>query len=383
MKTAEKTEAALTQYMFQKATKNRIPISGTFELTPMCNFKCKMCYVRKTSQEVAQAERSQMTVERWLELAKELREEGMLYLLLTGGEPFSWPGFWELYEQLSQMGFLISINSNGSMIDERVVERLRKNPPTRINITLYGASDETYRELCQVEGMYTKVCHNIKKIQEAGIPVKLNCSLTPCNVKDLDAIVDFAKERELLLEIATYMFPPVRRDKTMVGQNERLTPYEAAYYNLKRYYLQYGEEEYIRFLKRAVEGIIPPLGLEEGCVDSMNGKIRCRAAKSVFWITWDGWLTPCGMLNKPCVDIKNQKFKDSWKALIQKSEALKLSGVCTKCTNREICHSCGAIAMAETGKFDGIPKYLCETMTSLKKIAEDNLKAYQKKEEIG
>lgn len=377
-----KTEAALTQYMFLKATQKKIPLSGTFELTPMCNFTCKMCYVRKTAQEMAQAERSPMTCERWLELARELRSEGMLYLLLTGGEPFLWPDFWELYENLCEMGFLISINTNGSMISEKVIERLKKNPPTRINLTLYGASDETYQELCQVDGMFTKVSENIEKLQKAKIPLKLNCSLTPYNVKDLEAIVEYAKQRELLLEIATYMFPPVRRDMSMVGKNERFTPYEVAFYNLKRYYLQYGEKNYIQYLKKAVQGIALPPVLDEMCIDLVGGKVRCRAAKSVFWITWDGWLTPCGMLNEPCVDVKEQEFKAAWNELLEESEQLRLSGVCTSCANRPICRSCAAIAVAETGKFEGIPLYLCETMEAMEKIAREQLKIYQNKEEL-
>ena len=69
--------------------------------------------------------------------------EGMLYLLLTGGEPFLYPDFWNLYEALNRMGFVISINTNGSMIDEAVVERLRERPPMKINLTLYGAKDST------------------------------------------------------------------------------------------------------------------------------------------------------------------------------------------------------------------------------------------------
>lgn len=31
--------------VWKKAFEDGIPISGTFELTPRCNFDCKMCYV--------------------------------------------------------------------------------------------------------------------------------------------------------------------------------------------------------------------------------------------------------------------------------------------------------------------------------------------------
>ena len=43
----------LSEFLSMKASAGRIPISGTFELSPVCNFACKMCYVRKTEKEVA------------------------------------------------------------------------------------------------------------------------------------------------------------------------------------------------------------------------------------------------------------------------------------------------------------------------------------------
>ena len=368
-----KSEPIITKYMFAKANNAKLPLSGTFELSPVCNFACRMCYVRKTKKEVLQSPRPMMTCEQWLELAKQLKEEGMLYLLLTGGEPFLWPDFWKLYTELTKMGFLISINTNGSLIDKEVVERLKKMPPTRINITLYGASDETYEALCQTKGVFAKVDRAITELQNAGITVKLNCSLTPENVGDLEKIINYANEKKLIVEVATYMFPPLRRDTSMVGRNERFTPKEAAFYNLKRYRLQYGEEMYYRYLEKVVAGMALPPVMDESCIDPLDGKVRCRAAKSAFWITWDGWLTPCGMVDQPKIDVTLEPFKDSWKKLIDMGENIKLTGVCKSCDNFQVCHFCAAVALAETGSFSGIPKYLCEEITEAKKIAEKAL----------
>ena len=161
----------------------------------------------------------------------------MLYLLLTGGEPLLWPDFWSLYEELIRMGFLISINTNGSLIDGEAIERFRKMPPTRINITLYGAGDVAYERLCQVKGVFTKVEQAINGLQRAGIMVKLNGTLTPDNAGDMEACYEYAREHDLIYETNTYMFPPLRRDASMIGQNERFTPAEAAKYRARSYKL--------------------------------------------------------------------------------------------------------------------------------------------------
>lgn len=250
-------EPRLTQYLFDRASRTLTPLSGTFELSPVCNLACKMCYVRKTPAEVAASPRPPVGLIQWLSIAEQARDAGMLYLLLTGGEPFLWQDFWPLYERLSTMGFLISINSNGTLLDEARVARLAEHPPTRINITLYGAGNETYEALCGRSGMFDRVDRAITLLRQAGILVKLNCSLTPHNAGDLEGIVSYAAERDLILEVNTYMFPPLRRDPTMVGRNDRFTPAETAHYHMERYRLQRGEEDFTRFLQNILRGHRP------------------------------------------------------------------------------------------------------------------------------
>lgn len=272
-------EPRLTQYLFDRASRTLTPLSGTFELSPVCNLACKMCYVRKTPAEVAASPRPPVGLIQWLSIAEQARDAGMLYLLLTGGEPFLWQDFWPLYERLSTMGFLISINSNGTLLDEARVARLAEHPPTRINITLYGAGNETYEALCGRSGMFDRVDRAITLLRQAGILVKLNCSLTPHNAGDLERIVSYAAERDLILEVNTYMFPPLRRDPAMVGRNDRFTPAETAHYHMERYRLQRGEEDFTRFLQNILRGIAPPPGLDEDCVDPVDGTISCRAGQ--------------------------------------------------------------------------------------------------------
>lgn len=373
-----KKSLTLSEYMLHKASMAKIPLSGTFELSPICNFSCRMCYVRKTANEVREHSRSMMTLEQWIEIAKEARDAGMLYLLLTGGEPLLWPDFWILYEQLIRMGFLVSINTNGSLIDDAALERLKKLPPKRVNITLYGASDSTYEKLCDAKGVFSKVDRAITELKKAGIQVKLNCSLTPVNAGDLEEMIQYAKDRDLILEVAPYMFPPVRRDPDMIGVNERFTPEESARYRLKTYCLQNGEERWLEYLEQIIKGSVPPPGLDESCIDPVDGRIRCRAGNASFWITWDGQMLPCGMVTTPRIDVYEMDFLSAWKQLAEICSSMKLSGVCSKCENQEICHACAAMASAETGDVSGIPVYLCRTVKEMKILAEEILKGNSK-----
>lgn len=365
---------ALTEYLYTKASRLKIPLNGTFELSPVCNFSCKMCYVRKTREEVQDSLRAMMTLDDWREVARKAEKAGMLELLLTGGEPLLWPDFWTLYEELVDMGFLVSINTNGSLIDEDAILRFRQRPPHKINVTLYGASDETYKRLCGISGVFSKVDAAIKGLMDAGLTVKLNCSLTPDNAQDLDWIVDYAAQRNTVLSVATYMFPPVRRDPSQIGVNERFTPAESAQYLMRYMRRNRGEERYQKYMRGILNGSAEPLGLDPECIDPVDGRIRCRAGKASFWVTWDGWLQPCGMMTQPKIDLRKHKFPEAWSLLNEETAAIQLSGLCDKCPSREICHPCAAVAWAETGSFSGVPIYKCHETQQMCRIAWEEIK---------
>ncbi len=366
---------SLTAYLNARARRDKLPISGTFELSPVCNLACKMCYVRKTPAEVAAHSRSILTLEQWKRIGDEALDSGLLFLLLTGGEPFLWPDFRELYEYLHRKGALISVNSNGTLISQDTVNWLTDHPPARINITLYGASDEAYQRLCGVKNVYHRVTANIDRLLGAGIQVKLNASMTPVNVQDREGIVRFAQERNILLDMGSYMFPPIRRDADSTGRGERFTPEEAAHCSIEFKRLTMEPEQYRRYLEQAVQGIVPAPGLDESCIDPVDGTVKCAAGRGSFWITWDGYMLPCGMVPEPKADIVQLGFDQAWRQTIRQTEQIRLSGVCQACPDRRVCHSCMAMAIAETGTHAGIPTYLCRMAEAIRSEAAKALAA--------
>lgn len=363
----------IKKYLYQKAAMNRIPISGTFELTPLCNFNCSMCYIHQTKQEMEQNKRSSMQLQDWLKLAEDMKNKGLLYLLLTGGEPLLWPDFKKLYEALYSMGFLLSVNTNASLIDETWVAFFRKMPPQRINITLYGSSEDTYQLLCGVSNRFAGVVHAIEALKEAGVSLKINCTVTPDNKKDFLSVLSFAKERDIPLESTAYMYPPVRRDKDLTGKNRRLTPSESAMIRLDKAKASLEPERYREFLTSLIQHTADPAGFAEDCGDCEDGSMHCMAGKASCWITWDGYLSLCGMIPDYRIDLCETAFAEGWKRLVQMGEEIRLSGTCEKCPDRGICNPCAAVAYAETGSCDGASRYSCETIRCLRQHAKDQL----------
>lgn len=351
---------AITEYLYRKSAATGVPVSGTFELTPVCNMACKMCYVRMSRRQQEDIAPLRTAAE-WLELARQCRDGGMLYLLVTGGEPFLHPEIRQILTGLHRMGFVVSINSNGTLINEETVAWLREVPPSRVNISLYGASDATYSRLCGNSQGFTQTTNAIRLLRQAGIQVKLSISATPHNAGDLPAMVAYAKENGLVVQVATYMFPPLRRDPALVGKNERFTPEEAAWYTAYADYLIYGREDFLR----NAQGLACPADPEEDCIQIGEG-IRCRAGKCSFWVTWEGKCLPCGMLpleNAP--NVFEQPFAQAWQAVRQAAGEIRLPARCTDCPLKQSCRACAAMVLTESGCFDQVPDYRCRMAHAL------------------
>ena len=117
-------------------------------------------------------------------------------------------------------------------------------------MTLYGASNETYKELCNNPKGFDQATKGIKLLKEAGIQVKINASITQYNQHDIEKIHEFGKENDLVVQAGTYMYPPLRRDKNSIGKNDRLTPQEAAKNFIRVRKCRMNEERFKKYNKR-------------------------------------------------------------------------------------------------------------------------------------
>mgnify|MGYP002238468582 CR=1 FL=1 len=103
-----------------------------------------------------------------------------------------------------------------------------ENKPRRINITLYGASNETYERLCHYPGGLDKAVNGIRLLRERNIDVKVNGSLAKANVDDRMKIIELGESLDAPVRIDTYMYPSVRERNHAYNNQARLDPEMAA-----------------------------------------------------------------------------------------------------------------------------------------------------------
>ncbi len=346
----------LRKYLYRKAAAARMPISGTFELTPRCNMRCRMCYIQMPEDRKKQ----ELTAAQWIDLGRSCAQQGMLFLLLTGGEPFLRKDFQEIYTEMKRLGLSITINTNGTLIDEKTVQWLSADPPARVNVTLYGGSNDTYRNLCGHPTGFDATTKAVNMMKEAGLLVHINSSFTCCNLQDMDTILNFGKSRGIRTSAATYMFPPVRNDRNgKCDESVRLDPEKSGQARAKAECLISDPELFRHRLQALHTGCPEEAPPEEECDRSPHEPLGCMAGRASFWIAWNGTMTPCGLMTQPTVHPLETGFAQAWESLVNQTAALRLPPECGSCAMRNHCMICGAVAMAETGCTHKKPEYLC------------------------
>lgn len=325
-------------FLRRQAYEKQIPFKGVFELTPRCNFNCKFCYVHLHPHQIP-AQGRELTTEEWLSLGRAAQQAGMLELTLTGGEPFVRPDFLELYEAFHDMGFLIQIFSNGGLVDQKVVERLKERPPHAVRFTLYGASPETYDRVCGDPDGFYRVREAVDLLREAGIPVYLVTTLCKENIGDADAIYAFARQRGLPIIHTTSLVNPVRGAS---GDARSL-----------QIPLEMPQEPVQQKLREENRGKYPRPE-KEGLLD------RCGNYRKGFWVTWNGNMQLCAFLSSPAVPVRGDTFEASWKSLLEELEKLNQPAQCTGCSYRRYCDRCPGLLSGAAGENGRISPEFCE-----------------------
>ncbi|MBQ4566201.1 MAG: radical SAM protein [Oscillospiraceae bacterium] len=363
--------AGIMEALLNRAARLKLPASGTFELTARCNLDCKMCYIHKKAQD-----RQALAMERptafWLDLVEQLKKAGTLTLLLTGGEPFLRQDFREIYLAAKKAGFVVILNSNGSLLNDSLIAFLAQNPPARINISLYGASRETYGALCGREEIFDLVTENIRKLRARGLNVILHYTVTPYNRRDAEAIYGFARELGIRVKNATYMFPPLRSCETGCAEAVRMSAEEAAEATVDCLRYRLTEAEFRQQAELYAQGAALPMDPEPEELRAPGERLFCRAGGSSFWITYDGRLLPCGLLPQPAILLDGLPFPEAWERLKAETLQINLPKKCVCCSLRSYCEVCAANCYGENGNYEEPPEYICrKTKATVQRMARE------------
>ncbi|OCZ49461.1 radical SAM protein [Dehalobacter sp. TeCB1] len=335
--------------------------SASFELTARCNLQCKMCYVRRSANDKIARSKELSTAE-WIRLAEEARDAGLLLLALTGGEVFLREDFKILYEKFMKLGFILQILTNGTLITPQIADWLAGMPPSKVSITIYGASPEAYQRVTGFAEGFDKTIRAVDSLLTRGINTSIRTTVIKENEDEFDGIFDLALRRELPLGIVNYISPSREADNSDPLGN-RLSPAELFRYEMhiaqrQRQVRPDNDASKTRTIDTMDEDAFFSQ-IADQHKEEPGSAFPCTAGSCAGWVTWDGRLLPCGLLDNPESYPLKIGFSAAWEELKQKCNIIPACKECRQCQYQALCEHCPARLYQETGRYDKPAPYLC------------------------
>lgn len=318
---------AVRKFLNFKARDKGLPISGAFELTPLCNLDCKMCYVHLNKAQMQGAQL--LSVEQWKQIMQQAIDAGMMYARLSGGECLTYARFRELYLFLRDRGVETVILTNGLLLDEDMTAFLQNNPPAAIQVSLYGAGEDTYEQVTGKRA-FSLVMENLRRIKAAGLP--LTIAVTPSEyMTDAEQILRLLYEENLPFAVNASILPPRPETGRVLADANQDT-----YISLLKLRSQLKGKELI--LEGDPESLPDPGG-KQG--DPVFG-VTCGAGRSGFAIDWQGNMRPCN--NFPCggENVLSLGFHEAWRRTNHTATHYPLPTECEGCAYKGVCKHCVA-----------------------------------------
>lgn len=335
--------------MWLQARRTCTPITGTFELTPLCNFRCRMCYVRLDADQLPQHGRLH-TADEWIELGRQAMEAGTYRITLTGGEVLTRSDFAEIYSALCDMGLLVSVLSNGSLVDEDVVKLFCDKPPINLRFTLYGASNKTYKRLCGINDGFDRVMRSLTMLKDAGVPFSLAYTETTENIGDTQKAYEIAQSLGCGIVIATDIVP---------SQRGAVNDAEA---------LRIDSSDLSHLTRSMEDECRNPLAdiIGEDDQDLFTGPFAsCSMYRTSFWVDWNGYMENCALMSSSRSTPFEDGFQTAWEDLQAKLASIAVPAPCAECAAAAYCETCPGKRESETGHPDGVSTRTCREAFAL------------------
>jgi radical SAM protein with 4Fe4S-binding SPASM domain len=336
--------------LHERQSGERVPLQVSIEVTRRCPLECLHCYNNLPMGDL-EAKSREMTKEEHFRVLDELVEMGCFWILYTGGEIFARKDFLEIYTYAKKKGFLITLFTNGTIINEQIADYLKEWPPFAIEITLYGRTRETYEALTMIPGSYDRCLRGIRLLQERGLPLALKTVATSINKHEVIAMRRFAEE-ELGVQFKMDGQINPRIDCSHSPLAVRLTAEELVALDMAA---PKAASEYLRLAKKDLEN--PPN------MSASDTLYFCGGGVGGFALNPYGELGICVISQQETFGVRGASVREVWEGSLLELRHRKRTQLtkCTHCQIQSLCGMCPANGELENGDRESPVEFLCHT----------------------
>lgn len=307
----------------------RKPYSVLFELTSTCNMDCIHCYLQNNHIS------HQMSYEDIIEIIDLLYDIGILFITFTGGEILTRKDFVDIYMYAKKKGFLVELFTNGLLFNDEIINVLKEYPPLLVDISIYGANEETYQKVTRTKGSFERVMNNCKKLKEAGVRVSLKTPVIMPTLPELEAMEKLAKEMDIPFVYTFDICSTVDKDEC---PKQLAVPMDVA---LKHEFMDYYEQMKNSGRKEYAEDSVR----KEEIHKLMENEFvyACNVALNSFVIDYKGNICPCMKLRHRGEKLTRDNFDEIWKKFeVYSQKKATKNYACKGCEARYYCDVCPA-----------------------------------------
>ena len=316
------------------------------EITSKCNERCVHCYIPHENKT------NDIEPDLFYNILKQSYDMNVLHLTLSGGEPMLHKNFLQFITKCREYNFSINILSNLTLLDDDIVEEIKKNPLLGIQTSLYSMDSNIHDGITQQKGSFEKTKNAILKLIENDITVQISCPIMSQNRNCYNDVVKWAEVHHIhagddYVIIANYDYTAKNLTCRLSSNEIKELIYEKSAQNPK--YL-----EQIKIESESKKDISPE--------DPV-----CSVCNSSICIAENGTVYPCAGWQSYIVgNVKESSLNDIWqhseKAAYLRSLRKRDFPECIQCADKEFCTMCMVRNANESRLGDPfeINKYFCE-----------------------
>lgn len=305
------------------------PTQVNIEITHDCNLRCRQCYLEH------QDDGNELTRAEWCDVINQVAEMGCYFIAFTGGEILCRSDFFDIVRYARSRGVFYHFQTNGTLIDEAVADIFQELNPTKVEVSIYGATAESHDRITGVAGSFEKTVRAIRLLRQREIRAVVKTTVLSLNWREVPAI------REMTLKLGAGFQPDPVVMPGVFGSGKPST-FRMSDEEFRQYMIMEGwNEEPDDEVSRAIRDL-----------DSPERRVICSAAVSRCAISPEGEIFPCVLWRTSCGNIRKETLAEIWQGPeMQRCRKMELGLLhdCGDCDIISTCVRCAALAFLEEG----------------------------------
>lgn len=165
------------------------PMAFAFDITSACNYKCLHCY-----NDSGKKLEDELNKEELLDVARQIAEFKCTSVCLCGGEPLISPYFFDVVDILAENCGVLNFVSNGCLIRENVVKKIKRKGINVVQISLDGINEMQHDTFRGYPGAFKKAIEALKLLNKYGIETAVSTIPNKLNYKSISKLVNICVE---------------------------------------------------------------------------------------------------------------------------------------------------------------------------------------------